>query len=141
MIPNSLVIINEFPKTPNGKIDLKKLQALSNKEIRKKEFAAPRDEMEGQLTEIWGNFLKVSQIDINDNFFEIGGNSIKVFQILPIINSKLKTDLQILSFFQYPTIRQMAKYLKKETDLNKVYVEELDEGESLDDMIDFMQEL
>ena len=68
----------------------------------KENYKAPKTDLEKQLANLWAEFLQIEKVSIDANFFEIGGNSIKAFQLLTLINAELHTDLKIISFFQYP---------------------------------------
>lgn len=140
MIPQHIITLKEFPQTANGKIDVKKLPLPNAEKVKTKKYVAPRNEMEEKLVTIWSDFLKIEQISMDDNFFEIGGNSMKVFQLLSIINSSLNTDLKIISFFQYPTIETLAENLDKAKSIQKIMIEE-NEMEDVEGVIDFMNDL
>ena len=72
MMPSFFVKLERMPLTPGGKIDRK---ALPEPEIKASvEYAAPRNEVEKQLQEIWQQELNLERIGIDDNFFEIGGH-------------------------------------------------------------------
>ncbi|WP_459209774.1 amino acid adenylation domain-containing protein [Aquimarina rhabdastrellae] len=140
MIPQHIITLNEFPQTANGKINYKELPFPNGKKAENKKYVAPRNEIEKKLLSIWSDFLDMDKISIDDNFFEIGGNSMKVFQLLTIINTTLNTDLKIISFFQYPTIRTLAENLDDVKSTPKVQIEE-NEMEDVDELIDFMNEM
>ncbi len=140
MIPQHIIMLEEFPQTPNGKIDFKALPRPNDTVKQSKKYIAPRNETEEQLSILWGDFLKAEQLSIDDNFFEIGGNSMKAFQLLSLINTSLNTDIKILSFFQYPTIRTLAEHLDNAETVQKVQIEE-NEMEDVEDLIDFMSDI
>ncbi|MCP5052282.1 MAG: amino acid adenylation domain-containing protein, partial [bacterium] len=115
MVPSYFMPIEKIPFTPGGKIDRKVLpvpgvQGGNN-------YVSPKDEVETKLVEIWSGLLgKYSDdgtllpIGIDDDFFSIGGDSIKAIQILSrITNAGYKTDIRTL--FEYPTIRELAPRL------------------------------
>ncbi|WP_053004177.1 MupA/Atu3671 family FMN-dependent luciferase-like monooxygenase [Flavobacterium sp. ABG] len=140
MIPQYVITLDDFPQTPNGKIDYKKLPAPNEEISATKNYVAPRNEMEEKLSTLWGDYLKLEQISIDDNFFEIGGNSMKAFQLLAILNTALHTDLKIISFFQYPTIRTLGENLNQDKLSNTVKIEE-NEMEDVEELMDFMNDL
>ncbi len=140
MIPQKIITLKEFPYTPNGKIDIKKLPHSTEHQLITKKYVAPRNKLESDLDKIWRDFLKIDKISIDDNFFEIGGNSMKAFQLLAVLNSTLGLDLKIVAFFQYPTIRTLAESLDQKKKGNIMEVEE-NEMENVDGLIDFMAEL
>jgi amino acid adenylation domain-containing protein/non-ribosomal peptide synthase protein (TIGR01720 family) len=110
MKPAYFVMLDRMPLTPNGKIDGKALPApQAQTEAR---FEMPRDELEKRLQKIWQWVLGVEKIGINDNFFEIGGDSIKAIQVSGIIR-KYGLKLEIKDMLLNPTIKEAARYVRK----------------------------
>ncbi|NIM15667.1 MAG: amino acid adenylation domain-containing protein [Candidatus Aminicenantes bacterium] len=110
MIPLFFKYLAAIPLTPNGKVDWKALQRL--KVITNAEYDAPRNKGEEKLARIWQEVLGLERIGINDNFFMVGGDSIKTIQIA----SRLKKegyDIEISDIFQNPTISRLTPLLKK----------------------------
>ena len=137
MLPQHVIILDEFPYTPNGKVDHLRLPRPDAIKTTARHIVAPRNELEAKLVGIWREFLKLDQLSIDDNFFEIGGNSLKAFQLLVIINTALDATLKIIVFFQYPTVRTLAASLNESHIPQKILVEE-NELEGVDDLINFM---
>ncbi|QJE94722.1 non-ribosomal peptide synthetase/type I polyketide synthase [Luteolibacter luteus] len=82
MIPTAFVVLDHFPLTPNGKVDRKALPAPgASDESQTREITAPKNETERQLAEIWGQVLGLNEIGTLDDIFELGGDSILIFQI------------------------------------------------------------
>ncbi len=140
MLPKQIIRLDEFPQTPNGKVDFNALPLPNDTLAQAKKYIAPRNDTEGKLSVLWSDFLKMEKLSIDDNFFEIGGNSMKAFQLLSLINSSLNTDLKVLSFFQYPTIRTLAEQIDNGDTVQKVQIEE-NEMEDVEDLIDFMSDI
>ncbi|PTX61364.1 natural product biosynthesis luciferase-like monooxygenase protein [Kordia periserrulae] len=138
MIPQHIIFVDEFKYTPNGKIDPKQLPTPTTDSVQTKNYVAPRNNFESQIAEIWERFLNIEKISIDDNFFEIGGNSMKAFELQNIMNSTLGLELQIISFFQFPTIRVLAESLQQHNKTPELIEEEM---EDVDDVIDFMESL
>ncbi|MCP5105431.1 MAG: hypothetical protein GY950_18730, partial [bacterium] len=122
--PSYFVEMERIPLTPNGKIDREVLPAP---EVKPQEvYAAPRDEIEEKLVEIWTGVLgrKTSpgdppsevdgypKIGINDNFFELGGHSLKATMLAALIQRTLGADIPLGDIFKTPTIRQLARFIK-----------------------------
>ncbi|MCH7324065.1 non-ribosomal peptide synthetase, partial [Solibacillus sp. MA9] len=76
MVPSYFVQMEKMPLTPNGKLNRKVLPEPDLEEITN-DYEAPRNEMEEVLARIWCEVLKIEKVGINDNFFEIGGHSLK----------------------------------------------------------------
>ncbi|MCH2195469.1 amino acid adenylation domain-containing protein [Kordia sp.] len=83
MMPSYFIILDELPLTPNGKIDKKALPHPNTVELQTgNTFVAPSTETELQLVEIIKNILDVSKVSIKDSFYDLGGDSIKLIQLL-----------------------------------------------------------
>jgi len=108
MVPANFVVLKEIPLTPNGKIDY---NALPSPEAgtAEAEYEPPANEMEEILLEIWVDVLAVKKekVGVKANFFEIGGDSIKVIQISARLR-KYGLKVESGDIFTYPTIKQLA---------------------------------
>ncbi|MBA4057397.1 MAG: non-ribosomal peptide synthetase, partial [Marivirga sp.] len=110
MLPAYYVFMERLPLSPNGKIDRKNLPVP--KFSAEKGYVAPRTKEEKLLSEVWSAVLAVQPIGINNNFFSIGGDSIKSIQI----SSRMRIegfDVSVKDIFSYPTIEALSKRLKK----------------------------
>ena len=113
MIPSHFIIVNEFPLTINGKIDKKKL--LENK-IRKENninYVAPRNEIEEKMVLLWEEVLELDKIGVQDNFFTIGGHSLKAAYLISRIKSEFDLKLDLTTIFNNPTIEGVSKEIEK----------------------------
>jgi surfactin family lipopeptide synthetase A len=91
MIPAEFVTVEAIPLTRNGKVDIRKLATMGHKLSSGEEYVAPRDEMETLLADIWAAVLGAERVGITENFFELGGDSIKAVQIAARLNDIGKT--------------------------------------------------
>jgi acyl carrier protein len=83
MLPSAVVRLDAMPLTPNGKIDRKALPAPdTGRATRQKEYIAPRTDQEKTLAEIWAEVLHLERVGIQDNLFELGADSLHIFQIV-----------------------------------------------------------
>ncbi|ADU21405.1 AMP-binding protein [Ruminococcus albus] len=114
MVPEVWVKMDEIPLTANGKVNY---QALPRPEVtRKLSQDKPRNEEEAYLCAVWKKILEREDIGIYDNFFDLGGNSLKA--IMSISEMSDHCDLEIGDLFLYQTISELAAFLKKE---GKIY--------------------
>ena len=114
MVPNFIMQINKFPLTPNGKIDKDKLP--KNFLVSSKEYIAPRNSFEDSIAEIWKNLFFINKIGINDNFFDLGGDSLIAIKFqIEAMNAGL--NITYADIFSYPTIKQLAE---KSTNISSV---------------------
>ncbi|MCP4157155.1 MAG: AMP-binding protein, partial [bacterium] len=110
MIPSYFVLLKEMPLTAAGKIDRKALPAPEATSEEKK--AAPKNENERILVEIWQEVLGSENVGTNENFFMIGGDSIKAIQISTRV-SKGGFKVEVKDIFRNPTISELALCLRK----------------------------
>jgi hypothetical protein len=114
MIPSVFVVLDALPLNASGKIDRRALSALDIGEHRAPTAAAhemPSNELESMLSEIWQEVLRVPKIGRNDNFFDLGGNSVLALQVHGRIVARLGKDFAILNLFTYTTLASLAAYL------------------------------
>jgi aryl carrier-like protein len=108
MVPAIWVRLDALPLTPNGKLDRKALppsDALPSMPARV--TTPPRNPTEAKLAEIWKNVLGIHDVDVNDNLFSLGADSIHLFRIASrMIDQGI--DLEAKHLLQHPTIAQLA---------------------------------
>uniref|UniRef100_UPI00374D9EC8 phosphopantetheine-binding protein n=1 Tax=Spongiimicrobium salis TaxID=1667022 RepID=UPI00374D9EC8 len=128
MIPSGFVQLAEMPLTPNGKIDRK---ALLKTDMAQEEliYTKPENEVQLKLTEIWGETLGIEKdkIGIKDNFFILGGNSIKMIMTISKIHEQFDIKIEFKFFFQNPFIESIAKYIQALSVVDDNNVEESQE--------------
>jgi non-ribosomal peptide synthase protein (TIGR01720 family) len=107
MIPSVFVELTELPLTANGKVDRKALAAAELGFAGKREYEAPRTEVERTLARIWAEVLGVERVGIHDNFFEIGGDSILGIQVISRAN-QVGVRLSPKDVFQHQTVAKLA---------------------------------
>jgi amino acid adenylation domain-containing protein/non-ribosomal peptide synthase protein (TIGR01720 family) len=114
MIPNHFIALTQFPLTLNGKVD-KKILPLPEDigMVSGFGYVAPRNEMEEKLALIWKAVLERDSIGVLDNFFEIGGNSIKAILLISRIQREFKVTLQAGAFFVTPTIEEITQEIDR----------------------------
>ena len=107
MIPAIWIPLEKIPLTPNGKVDKKALPEPDGSIAARNEYIAPANEIEGQLAEIWQELLGIERVGRNDNFFEIGGDSILTIQVMSRAR-RLGYDLKPKDLFMHQTIANLA---------------------------------
>jgi amino acid adenylation domain-containing protein len=114
MVPPSIMLLDEMPLTPNGKIDRKALPAPEGS-IAKSEvvYVPPRNKLEQTIAKVWREVLHVQRVGMNDNFFDLGGHSIRMIEATSKLRIALGRELSVLSMFEYPTVSKMAEFLSK----------------------------
>ena len=108
MTPWAFVFLDRLPLTPNGKIDRNALPAPDHsRPDGDKVFAAPRNRAEETLARIWSTVLNVDAVGVNDNFFDLGGDSILSIQIVARAN-QAGLGLTPRQLFEYQTVGELA---------------------------------
>ena len=113
MIPNAVVALEKLPLTPNQKVDRK---FLSQKTVEHNldNFKEPVSNLEIKLSRYWREILNVQEeISVNDNFFVLGGHSLKALKLTGLIAKELSFDISLKTIFEYPTIELLANYLQE----------------------------
>ncbi|MBD0259987.1 MAG: non-ribosomal peptide synthetase, partial [Cytophagales bacterium] len=108
MVPAHFVVLKAFPFTPNGKTDTRALADPLAQPEAGPDYAAPRNDLENQLAAIWREVLRRDQIGIHENFFRLGGHSLKATQVISRIHQQLDVKVQLIRFFMHPTIAGLA---------------------------------
>ncbi|MCR8842475.1 amino acid adenylation domain-containing protein [Paenibacillus sp. SC116] len=125
MIPARFVVLDQFPLTPNGKIDWKSLQNVELAAGDVAEWIAPVSEVERKLAEIWQEVLSVKQVGLYDNFFDLGGHSLKVAALSSKLHKKFGVTIPLTELFKAQTLQEQsalveAGELNPFTDIKKV---------------------
>jgi amino acid adenylation domain-containing protein len=110
MIPAHFTSLPKLPLTANGKIDRNALPPpdLGASDARTQQVA-PRTPTESRIAAIWGEALGIPSPGVHDNFFEVGGHSLKAAQIVTELRSALEVDVAMRHLFEQPTIAGMAE--------------------------------
>jgi acyl carrier protein len=112
MVPADFIVLDEWPRTANGKIDLQALSRPPEAPAESKAvYQPPQNELEQLIAGLWQEVLFVEVIDRDDNFFDLGGHSL----LLMKVNLKLKhhcgKEISLVEMFKYPTIATLADFL------------------------------
>ncbi|HPF07097.1 MAG TPA: phosphopantetheine-binding protein, partial [Spirochaetota bacterium] len=112
MIPDFFITMDKLPLTPNNKVDRKSLPLPDFNRYRvHKEVILPAGRIEEKIAVIWKEILSVDVVSMNDNYFDLGGNSFLAVQIINRINRELSYNLNIMDLFRHTTVSALAKFL------------------------------
>ncbi|HKN84844.1 MAG TPA: amino acid adenylation domain-containing protein, partial [Pyrinomonadaceae bacterium] len=115
MVPTQFMTLDAFPLTPNGKIDRRALLTFEIKAPETyEEYAAPRTPVEELLVGIWSEILDVRLVGIRDNFFDLGGHSLRATQIVSRVREVFQKEVPIRLLFESPTIEALAAFIESE---------------------------
>ncbi|MDB5054622.1 MAG: lchAC [Bacilli bacterium] len=112
MIPPICVLLDKLPLTANGKVNRRLLPKVQATLSSSGEKIPPRNEMESKLADLWSEVLSVQHIGIHDNFFALGGHSLKAMAICAQILKTFQTEVPVGVMFESPTIAGLAAYLQ-----------------------------
>ncbi|NKQ18771.1 MupA/Atu3671 family FMN-dependent luciferase-like monooxygenase [Brevibacillus laterosporus] len=112
MIPAYFVSLEQLPLTPNGKIDRSALPIDWTLIDTGVEYVEASNDKEDVLVAVWQKVLGVNNVSVHDNFFSLGGDSIRAIQVSSLIQ-KYQYKIQINDLFKYPTIRELSMYVKQ----------------------------
>ncbi len=112
MVPTAYVVVEEIPLTPNGKVD--------RKALKKPEFlvgtnasVSSTNRVEHLLLEIWKEVLNLNEIGVHDDFFSLGGHSLKAMQVLNLIREKFSVSIRLRTLFANPEIRKLGEVISE----------------------------
>ena len=114
MVPNYFISLDQIPLTPNGKTDRKVLENLPLHQAANANYVAPRNEAEKTLVAIWQEILGIEKIGIEDHFFDLGGHSLMIGQVINKIYKKLNGTISYKELFLTPTIAQISQKIKQD---------------------------
>ncbi|MDT2241839.1 non-ribosomal peptide synthetase [Paenibacillus larvae] len=117
MIPSRFIRLENLPLTPNGKIDQKALRNLAEQEDAVVVHDEPANELEERIASVWRDVLGVEKVDVNDDFYQHGGNSLLIIK-LEVELEKRGLFKSGINLFEHNTIRQLA--VRLQTDKNDV---------------------
>ena len=112
MIPSAFVEVSFFPKTTSGKVDK---NALPDAEIKRPDLAtayrAAGSITEQRIAEVWAGLLQMDRVGIDDNFFDLGGNSLLAVKTIVLLRERFALELPVTKLYQFPTIKTIAHFL------------------------------
>lgn len=105
MTPSEFVLLENLPKTPNGKIDR---NALPKPKPRRESGARPQNESEEIIAGIWAQILNLKEVGRDKDFFELGGHSLSATQVMSHIREVFQIELPLSILFETPTVQGLA---------------------------------
>jgi amino acid adenylation domain-containing protein len=115
MVPAAFVLMEKLPLTTNGKVDRRALPAPEDHRLQlDTTFAESRAGLEQSVTAVWEEVLSVKNPGVNDNFFDLGGNSLQLVQVQIRLRERLGAEVPVLKLFEHPTLRSLAGFLREE---------------------------
>lgn len=112
MVPNYFMCINTMPMTASGKTDRKNLPDLETS-VQEVEYILPVTANEKKLAKLWKEILVVEQVGRNDDFFELGGDSLQAISLIRQIEKEFRMELQIKDIYECSELESMAERIEK----------------------------
>jgi len=116
MVPSQVVWLEALPLSPNGKVDRGKLVAAPLPAAQPQAAApqqAPGDDLEKKLAAIWTEVLGRADIGVRDSFFDLGGSSVQLMQVLARLRDLVPEKVSAIDLFESPTIQAMGQLLRR----------------------------
>jgi amino acid adenylation domain-containing protein len=137
MIPSAFVSLEALPLTPNGKVDRQALPAPDRvRPELEANYVMPCNEMEQAIAAVWQQVLGLERVGVNDNFFDLGGHSLKLAKVHDQLQAIFNRDVPMVEMFKYPTVGALAEYLSQEhregPSLQKSYQRAMKQREAMD---------
>lgn len=123
MVPSAFVALDAMPVTPNGKVDREALPIPKGERHLESMFVAPRSELEECIAGIWREVLNVEQVGVHDNFFDLGGHSIRALEVRSRLSHTLGVEIPAVTLFRYPSVSALAGNLSGEMAERELRVE------------------
>ncbi|MET0622456.1 MAG: amino acid adenylation domain-containing protein, partial [Pyrinomonadaceae bacterium] len=112
MIPSAFVSLERLPLTPSGKVDRQRLPAPGGARPQLEQtYVAPRTALERMLCEMWRAILRVDEVGVHDNFFDLGGDSIHAAIFINTLQKSLGAVVSVIALFNAPDIASLCAYL------------------------------
>ncbi|MEM7350389.1 MAG: amino acid adenylation domain-containing protein, partial [Acidobacteriota bacterium] len=118
LVPSEFVWVENLPLTATGKIDRRALPEPGAAEpaIRAALPVSPRSDLERKIAAIWQRTLEREEVGVHDNFFDLGGHSLRLVEVQSRLRHELGRELSMLELFQHPTIAALAGHLAADTE-------------------------
>jgi acyl-coenzyme A synthetase/AMP-(fatty) acid ligase/acyl carrier protein len=112
MVPAYMVAMDKFPITSNGKLDKAALPLPQQLETRATEYVPPRNETDEVIVKIWEEVLEKEQVGITDNFFDLGGHSLKATRVISRIQETFGVKVDMKNLFIDPTVEHLSDFVE-----------------------------
>lgn len=132
MVPHAIVMVNSFELNVNGKVDRSKLPNAKDLLNVNNHYKAPSKETEKMLCQIWQELLNVEQVGVNDDFFELGGNSLLLTTMLTRVYEEWSVEIPVKLLFEHQSIEELAILIEDER-LLLIGIDDATEREQIED--------
>jgi amino acid adenylation domain-containing protein len=124
MIPSAFVFLEAIPLTPTGKPDRGALpRPGQDRPALSQPYTPARDPLEGTIAAIWAQVLGVEPVGVEDNFLDLGGNSLLAIRIIARLQETLQVELPLRTLFELPTISALAAFISEKQERQETDIE------------------
>ena len=113
MVPSAFVVLERMPLSPSGKLDRRALPAPEIDAYTSQQYEAPRGDLEEILAGIWQSLLRLERVGRRDNFFQLGGHSLLIVQMMEKLR-RVGLSTELRRVFESPTLADLAHVLESE---------------------------
>jgi SAM-dependent methyltransferase/acyl carrier protein len=113
MVPGAFIVLEQMPVTSHGKLDRSALPSqIQRNRVLETNYVGPRTEEEKFLCQVWAEILRLDRVGIDDNFLELGGNSLMATQVVSRVRDSLGRELPLTAMFDSPTVAKLSGPLR-----------------------------
>lgn len=127
MVPALFVGMNALPLSPNGKVDRAALPAPVPEAPGPSE--SPRTQLESSIVELWKRILRVKNVGMDDNFFDLGGDSLLLLAVHSNLETMLHMEISVTDLFEFTTVRTLATHLSEQKPVGPSFTEAQDRAQ------------
>ncbi|MGW7417299.1 amino acid adenylation domain-containing protein, partial [Streptomyces sp. NPDC054863] len=117
MVPSAFVTLDALPLNANGKLDTRALPVPGQDAAAQDEFTAPRTPLEERVAAVWGGVLKTEAIGVHDDFFDLGGDSIRAVALIGALRGE-SLDVSVKDVFEHRTVAGLCELLSSRSALS-----------------------
>ena len=119
MVPGAFVELNQLPLSPNGKINRRLLPPPDSSAFERSSVVQPRNDLEFRLLQIWKKALGVENMGVRDDFFDLGGHSLKAARVLAEVEREIGVELPLSALFRGATVESLARIIQSQSKTDK----------------------
>jgi amino acid adenylation domain-containing protein len=110
MVPSAVLVLDDLPLTPSGKLDRRRLPAPGERQLSEA-LVEPRSDTERELAQLWSGLLLVDRLGVTDDFFELGGHSLLAMRMVSRVRDAFGVEVPLQRLFEDPTVAGLAEHL------------------------------
>jgi aryl carrier-like protein len=111
LIPAAFVFVDALPRTSGGKVDRRALPHAVPGSAHASTRVRPRTELERTLAGVWQEVLRIEQVGVSDNFFDLGGHSLLMMRVQVRMRELLDVAITVMDLFRHPTVGALAVFV------------------------------